>query len=395
MNHARTALASVSLALGFALAAPALALDDAERRQAEQMAERAIEFLRAQQDAETGGWGVFPGERPQFPAITGLVVTGMAMDDEIGADDPAVSRGVEYMLGFAQPDGGIYDRILASYNTAICVSALAQLEGERDEEIGTAISFLRTLQWSEDSANHPETGQVGPEHAFYGGLGYGNSSRPDMSNLNFFLQALEDAGVPGDDPAVQRALTFLQRTQMDDRINDREYAEGSRQGGFIYATSPNGEQIGIGESKAGQIDESLQGRAVSRLRAYGSITYAGFKALIYADLDPDDLRVQAAYDWIRRNYTLAENPGIGDEGRYYYFLMFARALHALGDDTVATIDDLGRPGEVRDWRSDLVEALGALQQPDGSFQPVNDRWMEGDPVLITAYALIALQEALQ
>jgi squalene-hopene/tetraprenyl-beta-curcumene cyclase len=34
--------------------------------------------------------------------------------------------------------------------------------------------------------------------------------------------------------------------------------------------------------------------------------------------------------------------------------------------------------------------LTALQGADGSFTNPADRWMEGDPVLATAYALLAL-----
>ena len=44
----------------------------------------------------------------------------------------------------------------------------------------------------------------------------------------------------------------------------------------------------------------------------------------------------------------------------------------------------------RDWRKDLGEKLAALQQADGSFKVVDDRWMENNPVLITAYGLDAL-----
>ena len=72
----------------------------------------------------------------------------------------------------------------------------------------------------------------------------------DVYNLPDFLQALEDAGVPGDDPAVQRALTFLERTQMLDSVNDMPYAQGSKQGGFIYATSPSGDELGLPLPKA-------------------------------------------------------------------------------------------------------------------------------------------------
>jgi hypothetical protein len=189
---------------------------------------------------------------------------------------------------------------------------------------------------------------------------------------------------------------------MNDETNDMAYADGSGQGGFIYATAPNKDSAGDGQSQAaGMIEETLDtGEKVSRLRAYGSMTYVGFKSYIYADLPTDDPRVKAATDWIARNYTLAENPGVGTDGMYYYFVTFARALDAAGrsggapvrDDTVWTVEPDGAR-VARDWANDLIDRLSELQNEDGSFKSVDDRWMEDNQVLITAYSLIALQHA--
>ena len=99
-----------------------------------------------------------------------------------------------------------------------------------------------------------------------------------------------------------------------------------------FATVENAESVDgrAGQSQAGSIEETLDdGTKVSRLRAYGSMTYAGFKSYLYADLKPDDPRVSAAYDWIRANYTLDENPGMGGNGLYYYYHTFAKALDAI------------------------------------------------------------------
>ncbi|MEM8757354.1 MAG: prenyltransferase/squalene oxidase repeat-containing protein [Planctomycetota bacterium] len=359
----------------------------------------AIEYLREQQDA-SGGWAVNP-DGPNFPAITGLVVTGMLLDPAIDTTDADVADAIGFILSYRQPDGGIYDRLLASYNTAICVSALALAREElpeADATIEPAVSFLRELQWGSTAgvpaALGDEVASVPKSHPFYGGVGYGGSGRPDNSNLSLWMQAMEDAGVPGDDPAVQRALTFLERTQMLGSVNDMPYAEGSTQGGFIYATSPSGDEadLGIGESKAGEIEETLSdGTRASRLRAYGSMTYAGFKSYAYAELSPTDPRVLAAMEWIARNYGFDENPGIGTDG-YYYFLMTAgRALEATGSPTVDVIteDMVARA----DWPSDLIDRLLEMQQADGSLRVVDDRWMEDNAVLITAYGLIAAQHA--
>jgi squalene-hopene/tetraprenyl-beta-curcumene cyclase len=391
MRHAALWIGSFVLAL--LVAAPASAIDEAHRRQAEEMIDRAIDYLRSQQH-ESGGWSVRENA-PVFPGITALATRGLIMQPEIGPDDPAVSRAVDFMLDYAKPSGGIYDRVLASYNTSICLSALALVEREdAAAAIKPAQDFLRSIQWSEESIDHPETGEVDPSHPFYGGVGYGGSSRPDNSNLNKMLQGLKDSGLSSDDPAFQRALTFLERTQMHDSINDMPYADGSTQGGFIYATSPSGDEPGAGESKAGMITETTpDGRRIERLRAYGSMTYAGFKSYLYANLDRDDPRVQLAYDWIRRHYMLEENPGMGMQGYYYYLLTFSRALDAWGLPTIEIYTEDGV--ETRDWANDLVDQLAKQQNPDGSFKVEHPRWMEDNPVLITSYALLALQEAIR
>ncbi|UYV12173.1 MAG: terpene cyclase/mutase family protein [Phycisphaera sp.] len=369
---------------------------DAQLDQARQMRDRAAAFLLSKQDGDTGGWNVRP-DGPNLPAITGLVLLGMTADEAFSQRDQAtgraLDRGYEYVLAMQQNDGGIYDRILPQYNTAISLAALARRDTQRaDAAVKKALGFLRGMQYSEVAPE--EELRVQQEHPFYGGVGYGSHGRPDNSNLHMFMWALQEAGVPGDDPAVRRALVFLERTQMDDRINDMEYADRSRQGGFVYATSPSGEAMGQGESKAAMIEETLDdGTKISRLRAYGSMTYAGFKSYVYADLATDDLRVTAAREWISRNYTLEHNPGLGAEGTYYFLLTFARALDAFGEPSLEVVNADGSTREAN-WADDLVDRLAELQQPDGSFRSVNDRWMESDPVLITAYAMVALGEVL-
>ena len=75
------------------------------------------------------------------------------------------------------------------------------------------------------------------------------------------------------------------------------------------------------------------------VRSYGSMTYAGLKSMIYCGLTKDDPRVKAAWNWIRKNWTLDINPGMqfsnpkdpkaGESGLYYYYHTLARALPRL------------------------------------------------------------------
>jgi squalene-hopene/tetraprenyl-beta-curcumene cyclase len=123
------------------------------------------------------------------------------------------------------------------------------------------------------------------------------------------------------------------------------------------------------------------------------MTYAGFKSMLYANLDREDVRVQRALDWIQRHYTLDHNPNMpgaqSEEGLYYYYYVFARALHAWGEDVVR--DGNGVPHR---WCAELCEKLLTLQRTDGSWINDADRWYEGNPHLVTAYAVLAIQTAL-
>jgi squalene-hopene/tetraprenyl-beta-curcumene cyclase len=123
------------------------------------------------------------------------------------------------------------------------------------------------------------------------------------------------------------------------------------------------------------------------------MTYAGFKSYIHAGLSRDDPRVHAARRWIRHHYTLAQNPGMPEalkmQGYYYYLMTFARALSAWGSERITSAD-----GQVHDWAAELTDTLTSAQRADGSWCNDADRWMEGDANLVTAYALIALNNTV-
>lgn len=369
----------------------------------EQVARKAAAYLRTQQDKATGGWSI-PEKGPSFPAITSLVVSGLLMEPGASPSDDSIARGIAFVLGKQQKDGGIYDQILPSYNTAISLSMLSKVDTPQAKAaIKPAQDFLKGLQFGEaaNAGAHKESPEVvGKDNPFYGGFGYGSKGRPDVSNVSWVLQALHDSGVPGDDEAFQRAVIFLQRTQMVEefkgmKINDQPYAKGSTQGGFIYSAGAGKDHAGEGETNGGTIEETLDdGTKVSRLRAYGSMTYAGFKSYLYADLKHNDPRVLAALGWIKDNYTLSENPGIGLSGYYYYLITFSKAMQAYGQPVLDVQDDTGKMRKA-DWREDLIKALAAHQKPDGSFETLDKRWMETNPVLITAYSLNALGVALK
>lgn len=342
------------------------------RAEAELMIRRGAQYLLAAQEKD-GGWGSQGG-----PGISCLVLKALIQEPSVGPDHPVVQRGVRFVLRFQRDDGGIYsaDGLLKNYETSVALSMFAVLKSdEYKAQIDKTRQFLKGLQWDEGE-------EKSIDDPWYGGAGYGHHKRPDLSNTQMMLEALHDSGLAKDDPTYKKALVFIQRCQMWGESNDQAFANGSSQGGFIYTP------VDGGESKAGEAE--LEGR--TELRSYGSMTYAGFKSMLYAGLSKDDLRVKAALDWIGRYWTLEFNPNMparqSKEGLFYYYHVFGRAFQAWDADVVK--DHTGRE---HDWRRELVAKLGQIQRDDGSWVNDADRWMEGHPALTTAYALLALQAA--
>ena len=363
----------------------ALALDLEHATKADSAIARGIAYLRTTQ-GEDGSWSPQPG-----PAITAMVLDVMLQAPNVRPNDPAAQAALKYVLRYRKPDGGIYDEILPNYNTAICLSALSRVSDRPDlaESIAKAQAVLRSLQWHGQKDENGKT--IDESHPFYGGAGYGRHGRPDMSNTQIMLEGLYDSGLDCDDPAFQRALLFVTRCQGT--AANKEFGDKIKpDGGFIYATSIDKDHIGVPTSGAGEETVDIEGQTASRLRTYGSMTYAGFKSYVYANLDREDQRVIDARNWIRRNYTLDCNPGMPEEakheGYYYYLVTFSRALEAWGASHIETAD-----GIKHDWANDLIDKLCELQRKDGSWANDASRWMEADANLTTAYALMALTHA--
>jgi len=345
------------------------------RSSAQAAIDRGLVYLAASQRPD-GGWEAFD---KSHPAITSLVVKCLLQDQAYGPGHQAAKRGLEFVLRFVQPDGGIYvsGEGMRNYHTSAALLALAAAKDPaHSRTIKNAQAFLKKLQW-DDGEGHEASS------SWYGGQGYGEHKRPDLSNTQMMLEALKQSGLPSDDPVYRKAMVFIGRCQLLGETNDQTFAAGSTDGGFVY--SP----VGGGESKAGidVVDDK------PTLRSYGSMTYAGFKSMLYANLDRDDVRVRRALDWIRRNYTLDQNPNMPHEqtkqGLYYFYYVFARALDAWGEQSI--VDGRGVPHR---WREELCEKLISLQHEDGSWVNDEDRWYEGNPHLVTAYSILALQTAL-
>jgi squalene-hopene/tetraprenyl-beta-curcumene cyclase len=324
---------------------------------------RAADFLKKAQAAD----GSFSSK--SGTGVTALVAASLLRSGRT-PEDPVVAKALKFLESNLHPDGGIYQQGSNHKNYETCLAIMAFLEANADKRydklLADAEKFIKKEQWDEGESKSPDD-------VYFGGAGYGSSERPDLSNTSFLIEALHALGRGDDDPAMQRALIFVSRCQnLKSMHNTTAFADKVDDGGFYYTVAAGG------GSFAGKTEDG-------GLRSYGSMTYAGFKSMIYAGLKRDDPRVKAAYEWIQKHYTLDENPGMGPQGLYYYYHTFAKALAALGVDEIADSE-----GQQHNWRAELAAELLAQQNADGSWVNKAPRWLEGDPNLVTAYGLLCL-----
>lgn len=360
---------SASVPASAAVQASVSASSETFAQKINESAARGIAYLRTVQ-AEDGSF-----QSQMGTGLTSIAVIGM-LSNGVPVDDPMLSKAVDYLKSQAQPDGAIVNPGMGfgNYETSIGVVALARARKagrtDLDEILKFAERYLRKYQWDESEG-------LDASDIKFGGAGYGGKmSRPDLSNTGFMLDALHELGAGPDDEAVKKAVVFVSRCQgLESEHNTLPFAADS-DGGFVYVIDSQAE---------GQANDLPKGLVKSSLSTYGSMTYTGFKSLIYAGLTKEDKRVQTALAWLTDRYSVTENPGQGEAGLFYYYIAMSRALTAYGVDTFADAN-----GTVHDWRAEIVEQLLARQQEDGSWVNTNRRWMENNPVLVTGYALMVL-----
>ena len=158
----------------------------------------------------------------------------------------------------------------------------------------------------------------------------------------YVLEGLAAGGVRPDDPAMQRALVYLEHCQNPD-------------GGFFFST------VNIDTNKAGEEN--------GRFRNYGTTTADGLLALRAAGVPADDPRVRRAGIWLKDHHQPDRAPGFdvapyqawGQGLRFYYAAAVTRAMH--------------------------LPVLLPPQRSDGSWGNSNNLVKEDDPLIATGFAV--------
>lgn len=325
--------------------------------------DHGIRYLRSQQ--KDGVWLAHPG-------VTALCLQAFFTCPRKYnlLDGPFIRLPVEYLISKQDSEGAFYDpksRAPAkNYCTSLAILALHH-SGEKkyQSHIKKARDFLIGIQADEGESYDAK------KDYFYGGIGYGGDQRPDLSNLHLALEALNASGLDKNHPAFKKALVFVGRCQ-DNESNDLSWAKGS--GGFAYSPDvPTNKNLPT-EKASDQL-----------IVPYGSMTFAGIKSLIFCNVAKDDPRVQDALRWVKKHFVVDHHPGMGQISLFYYYFTLAKALNLLQLDMLKLED-----GRMVDWRTELAQELLSRQKENGSWKNKKKKYMEGIPVLATAYAVNTL-----
>ena len=318
-------------------------------------------FLLSKQAAD-GHWS-----DPQMPALTALPLWALStanLQPSTFNLQPAKAKAAAFVLATQRPDGGFYvpkpgrgGSGLGNYNTSVCLSALF------DSGLAPKAALLKARSYIASS-------QLEGDDTMAGGFGFDKISRrryADLSNTSYAMSAmaktasLEEFRSDGKKADIDwdKALAFVQNLMEK---------EGPEKGGAAY--NERTPQAGTTTNAQGKV----------HLRAYGSMTYAAVLSMCSAKLDRGDPRVRQSLEYLTKYWSVDENPGMGNQGLYYFYDIMARALSAAGVEKV---------GE-HEWKKELSAKVISLQKPDGSWANDNNRFWEADPVLCTSFALLVL-----
>ncbi len=366
-------------------AAAAEKLDPELTRQARTAIAGGLQWLEARQ-AEDGHWS-----EDSYPSLTGLPL--WALVKGASQNRAVISNAVQFILTHVKEDGSIYKKTIfghgggmPNYNTAICMVALYTVG---DPKLVPVVQNARTYLAANQYMEGEDTA---------GGMGYGKPAKvwgkkADLSNSFIVYEAMRITETVEDlrqgtekeraDLDWEAARQFIQRVHNHPDYNEKSWAtdDPKEKGGFVYSPV---------KSRAGTFKDE---NGVVKFRSYGSMTYAGLLSYIYTKVEQDDPRVKSTFDWAINHWTLKENPGVGQEGVFYFYNVMSKGLHAFG---VTTFE---KEGKKIDWREELIKKLLSLQKTNekGEVHWVNEsgRYWESNPVLVTSYSILALIMALE
>jgi hypothetical protein len=298
---------------------------------------RAARWLWDQQSGDDGGWH----SKTYGLLRSGQSLTPFVLDALLSVphEAPAVDKAFEFLKRNFNTEALDYP----NYAAGLAVRAAGRLK----RDASAWIAYLRGQQFTEPN------GWMRDDPA-YGAWGMGGEPRHppepghvDLAMTRYVVEGLAAAGVLPSDPAMQKAIVYLDRCQNPD-------------GGFFFST------VNLDTNKAGDVS--------GKYRSYGTTTCDGLIAMRAAGVPANDPRIARAQEWLKKNHMEERAPGFDieparmgwSEGlRFYYAAAITRAMPEL--------------------RVQLPQ-----QHEDGSFSNSNNLVKEDDPLIATAFALRVL-----
>ncbi len=308
------------------------------------------------------------------PSLTPSVLKAVVFAPTVEGSEDTRLRGARYLAAQVGAEGRLYP-IYFDSATTLALSKV-YVPGGR-EALSECLADLRRRQLVEPLG-------WAPDDPAYGAWGYavepsikrdvGREVDADLSSTLFAVGALRLGGAMVDDPAIRKALRFIERCQ-NFNTGDPTLDDG---GFFLTPTDPARNKAG--ESKVG------------RFHSYGSATADGLRALLRCGLPPDHPRVASCLRWLKQNFSSNTVPGTFEGPRedereatyYYYCWSIAHAFRSLG---VRTFDSNGRKVN---WAAEIADELIRRQRPDGTWSNRFSASKEDDPLVATPFALGAL-----
>ncbi len=328
-------------------------------------------------------------------SLTPTVLKALAFGPDVAGSADARRRAGGYLIERVRPDGSIdggrFGMVYPVYTasaSAIVLTFLDVPEGRKARDAW--LRELRRRQLTEDLGWDPGDPAFGgwgysiePQSRDDADSTFGQHADADLSSTLFAIGALRIAGATAEDPAIRKALAFVERCQNvadDDRDGDPRFDDG----GFFFSTT---DPV---RNKAGAAGIDRHGR--TRYHSYGSTTADGLRALLRCGLSRDHPRVVAARRWLETHFSATSNPGTFEPARaadrdatyFYYAWSVAHAFRALG---IAEIESEGRKVA---WAEALSDELIRRQHDDGTWSNRFTASKEDDPLVATPFAAGAL-----
>ena len=307
--------------------------------------ERAVTYLKAQQNQRTGGWV----EYTEQPGGLSALITLALINAGVEIDDPAIQKAITYLRQFQKPQ--------KTYATALRTMVLCQASPRKDLlQITTNARFLESIQIKSG------------EHR--GSWAYSaNEGRGDNSNAQFALLGLYEAeriGVAVDAETWEAAREHWLGIQKPD---------GSW--GYLATHSSSGSMTCAGAASliitSGQLSAGDARVLGDRVQCCGS--------------QDENAPIERALDWLGRKFTVNWNPsgaqGSGG-GQRSYWLYYLYAIERVG--RLSGRRFLGQ----HDWYRTGAAKLLAEQASGGYWK--GHGHAENNPLVATSMALLFLSK---